>query len=289
MNPLFDSTKVDITHLQSYMELLKEDQEICYEKFISEPLKDKHIVNKYLKHTDAIEDRARVKPVDNECFLTYDMYPVNYKYSAVVFSICGVTHQFYYVLYMSVVEEMKMPQPENYLSELMANILMVEIPKLKSYSLKFVLCRDNKLNDRVLQLLFDSPKMSVYFNAFPFIREPSKLRHGQLHNPYSLQAYTYFMQAELTRNSAKHIFETYNNVATSKHNTLLKVFLEDYYQLALKLLESREHLSLRLCSMERMETFERIVRAHMKSYNDRAVSRLFIFDLIRALIHIYNC
>lgn len=289
MNPHFDSTKVDITHLQSYMELTKEDQETAYEKFIGEPLKNTHIVNKYLKHTDYIEDRARLTPVDNDCFLTYDMYPVNYKYSAVVFSICGVTQQFFYVLYMSVIEQMKLEQPENYLCELMSNIIIIEIPKLKSYSLKFIFLRDNKLNDRMIQLLSDSPKMLVYLNTYPIIREPSKLKHGQLHNPYSQQAYICFMYSELTSNSAKHIFETYHAVATAKHNILLKGFLEDYYQLAVKLLELRDHLSLRLCTMERMDMFERIVRAHMKSYNDRAVSRIFIFDLIRALIHIYNC
>lgn len=270
------------------MELTKEDQEKCYEKFIGEPLKDKQLANKYLKHTNYIEDHARVNQVDNDCFLAYDMYPVNYKYSAIVFCICGVTHRFFYVLYMSVIEQMKLQEPENYLCELMSNILTVEIPKLKSYSVKFILCRDNKFNDRMLQLLLDSPKMSIYFNAFPFMREPSKLKHGQLHDPYSQRAYIYFMYSELNINSANQLYETYNTVADAKDNTLLKGFLEDYYKLALRLLDSRDYLSLRFCTMERMELFERIVRAHMKSYNDRAVSRTFIFDLIRALIHIYK-
>lgn len=283
------SLKVDIRSLQSFVELMAPDQEKCFDEFMDEPLEEKHRVNKYLKHTEKIELLARPDQLDNECFLAYDMYPVNYKYSAVICSICGVTHQFHYVLYMSVIEQMKVPNPENYLCDLIANIITVEIPKLQSYSLKFVLCRDNELNDRVIKLFSESKKTEKYFNAFPFIREPNRLKHIQLHDPYSQQAWLHIMHGDLDESTVREIFDMYRNVATSKNNHLLKHFLQDYFLLAKELLESRYILNLRLCTMDRLDVFERIVRVHMKSYSDKIVSRTFIFDLIRALIHIYNC
>lgn len=283
------NAKFDIRALQSFMALMEPDQSKCYKNFIDEPLEEKHRVNKYLKHTEEIELMARPDPLDNECFLAYDMYPVNYKYSAVICSICGVTHLFHHVLYMSVVEQMKIPEPEKYLCDLIANIIAVEIPKLHSYSLKFVLCRDNDLNDRVIRLFSGSQKTQKYFNTFPFIRDPSRLKNSQLNDPYSQRAWVHIMHGEIDDSSVREIFDTYRNVATSKNNHQLKSFLKDYFQLAKEMLESRFMINLRLCTMERMDVFERIVRVHMKSYSDMIVSRTFVFDLIRALIHIYNC
>lgn len=268
---------------------MEPDQSTCYKKFIEEPLEEKHRVNKYMKRTGEIEQMAQPDPLDNECFLVYDMYPVNYKYSAVICSLCGVTHLFHHVLYMSVVEQMKIPEPDKYLCDLIANILAVEIPKLYSYSLKFVLCRDNDLNDRVIKLFSESEQTQKYFNIFPFIRDPSRLKNSQLNDPYSQRACVHVMHGEINDSSLREIFDKYRDVAITKNNHQLKSFLNNYFQLAREMLETRFMINLRLCTMERMDVFERIVRVHMKSYSDKIVSRKFIFDLIRALIHIYNC
>ncbi|KAH8402846.1 hypothetical protein KR222_002665 [Zaprionus bogoriensis] len=284
------NNRVDIESLQSFMELTEEDQERCYDKFVREPLLEKHVRNKYLKHTDYIEALARANPLENDCFLAYDVYPVNYKYSAVVFAICGITHQFFHVLYMSVIEEMKLDDPNKYICALLSNIILVEIPKLESFALKFVLCRDTEANTAVIQLFAAGKKTAKYSSMLPFIREPSRLKNSQLHIPYAQKAWLHILHGEFNKITMRDVFQRYLDLATSKENERLKSFVEEYQQLARELLDTRNQVTLRLCTMERMDTFERIVRAHMKSFSDRIVTRHFIFDLIRALIHIYsNC
>lgn len=283
-----DENKLEINSLRSFQELTESDKLLVYESFISEPLEDKHLRNKYFKRSEEIVKRSRNDPLDNECFLTFDVYPVNFKYCTVIFSICGITHHFFNVLYMSVIEETKLESPDQFICDLLANIIIVEIPRLTSFPLKFVLCRNNSINDRVLKLFAESRKTAKFYKTFPFICEPLELKHDQLHDPYSQQAWLEIMQGNIEQTTVREIFHKYRDIAEEKENFVLKQFVEHFFYLSRDLLDSRFQVNLRLCTMERMDNFERIIRAHMKSYKDEAVSRLFLFDMIRALVHIYG-
>ncbi|KAH8365868.1 hypothetical protein KR093_006688 [Drosophila rubida] len=279
---------IDIKVLRSFQALLDTDKLICYDNYSKETMADKNRVNKYLKRTEHIAEQYQNDPADNECFLAFDVYPMNTKYCTIIFSLCGITSHFFYVIYWNVVEETRLEDPEKFLCDLLANIFVAEIPKLKKFLLKFVLCRNSTVNERVIKMFAESRKTSRLFNTFPFICEPFDLRHQQLHNPYTQHAWKEILQGNIEQTTVREIFSKYRNVAIATENTLLQHFVEQFFYLTRDLLESRFQINLRLCTMERMDTFERIIRAHMKDFINKAVTRKVLFDLIRALIHIYG-
>ncbi|KAM8710395.1 hypothetical protein ACLKA7_017078 [Drosophila subpalustris] len=279
---------LEIKSLRSFQELTESDKQLCYDSFIADPLEDKHRQNKYIKRSEQIVQRSRTDPMDNECFLSFDVYPMNFKYCTVIFGLCGITHHFFNVLYLSVIEETKLESPDQFICDLLANIIIVEIPKLKSFLLKFVLCRNNAINERVLKLFAESRKTSKFYNTFPFICEPNELKHAQLHDPYAQRAWQEIMQGNLFQTTVRDVFQKYRQIAEERNNEVLKQFVDHFFNLSRDLLDNRFQVNLRLCTMERMDNFERIIRAHMKSYKDESVTRLFLFDLIRALVHIYG-
>ncbi|EDW18281.1 uncharacterized protein LOC6582096 [Drosophila mojavensis] len=280
--------RIQLKNIQSFMELTAEDQERCNALFKNEPLESKHIMNKYVKRTAQIMKRARPDPVDNECFLCFDIYPLNFKYSTVLCCLCGVMHQFYYVLYMNVIEDTKMEHLSQFMCDLLANLISAEIPLLTSFKLKFVLCRDNPINKNVLKLFSESETTSKIYTTYPFIRETNVLRQSQIHNPYVQLAWLEIMQGNIQQSNIHEIFQKHRDVANAKEDPVLKLFVEDFHNLAKDLLQSRFLVNLRLCTMERLDLFEQVIRAHLKTYKDRATTRLFLFELLRALLHIYD-
>ncbi|KAH8278233.1 hypothetical protein KR044_004391 [Drosophila immigrans] len=279
---------LDIKDLRSFQALLESDKLLCYGNYVKEQMSEKHRANKYLKRTDEIAKRYRRDPADNECFLAFDVYPVNNKYCTVIFSLCGITSHFFYVLYWNIIEETRLADPQQFLCDLLANMLIAEVPKLKKFLLKFVLCRNSAINERVIKSFAESTKTSKLYNTFPFICEPLDLRRHQLHDPYTQHAWMEILQGNIEQTTVRQIFAKYRDVAIEKENTDLQQFVEQFFYLTRDLLESRFQVNLRLCTMERMDNFERILRAHMKDHKDEALSRMFLFQLIRALIHIYG-
>ncbi|KAH8398404.1 hypothetical protein KR215_012195 [Drosophila sulfurigaster] len=279
---------LDIQRLMSFQTLVDTDKQLCLDNYSQERMDEKHRMNKYFKRSEYIAKQYRCDPADNECFLAFDVYPVNNKYCAVIFSLCGISSHFFYVLYWSVIEESRLEDPEKFICDLLAHIFISEIPKLKKFLVKFVLCRNSVINERVIKLFAESRKTAKLYNTFPFICEPLDLRHHQLHDPYTQHAWMEILQGNIEQTTVREIFSKYREIAIEKGNTILQQFVEQFFYLARDLLDSRFQINLRLCTMERMDNFERIIRAHMKDYTDKVLSRMFVFDLIRALIHIYG-
>lgn len=280
--------RLQIKTLQSFTELTAADQQRCIDCFRNEPLDDRNIQNKYVKRTGVLKSRARQDPLDNECFLCFDIYPLNFKYSTIIFCVCGITHHAYHVIYMNVVEDTKMESLSQFMCDLLYNLISIEMPKLENFTLKFVLCRDNPINKNILKLFSEADKTVGIYNTFSFIRETNVLRQSQLHNPYVQVAWLEIMQGNIQQTTIRDLFQKHREAAIAKEDEVMKLFVEDFNNLAKDLLESRFQVNLRLCTMERIDIFEQIIRVHMKNYKDRTISRLFLFDLIRAIIHIYG-
>ncbi|XP_017844053.1 uncharacterized protein LOC108600789 [Drosophila busckii] len=280
-------TNLQISLLRSFEELTEADQTRCFQHYLEEPLAEKHLLHKYLKRTSSLEDRASEEPLENECFLTFDEFKMNDKYSALIFCLCGISHPFHYVLYLSIHEDARMESVEAFILEILANILIYEIPQLTKYTVRFVLCRDNDVTNKVMAMISDAGKNISLFNAFHIIRDPLKLRDSNLHNPYVQQAWSDIMLENIGLSIIRPMFSKHRALAKEKEHAVLKQFIDDFYVIARDLLDVRFEINLRLCTMERVLNFEHIVLSHMKSYENRDLSRMFLFNLLRALIIIY--
>ncbi|EDV96855.1 uncharacterized protein LOC6556514 [Drosophila grimshawi] len=280
--------RLKIRTLPSFIELTAADQALCLESYRAEQLDDKNLENKYMKRTAQLRKRASPDSIDNECFLCFDVYPMNFKYSTILFCLCGITHHAFHVLYVNVIEDTRLESLSQFVCDLLANMITTEMPKLKEFSLKFILCRNNPLNNTVLNQFAESTTTSKLFNTFPFILDTNVFRQSHPHDPYVQLAWIEIMLGNIQQNTVGEIFQKHREAARIKNNAELKQFVDDFCGLARDLLDSRFSVNLRLCTMDRMDYFEHIISAHMKAHKETNLSRSFLFDLIRALIHIYG-
>ncbi|XP_068142859.1 uncharacterized protein [Drosophila tropicalis] len=280
--------RVRIEHLRSYMELNGQDRQRCYDRFYNERLEEKNKDNKYLKRTSYIFEQGNSENLDNECFLTFDLIPVHKRYSALIFSLCGITSHFHYILFLGVLEDAKMDSLTHFVGEILANLLITEIPKLPNFPLKFVLLRNDLTSQNVLKIFAESKKTLSLFNNFLFINDSSAWRLLSLHDPYAQSAWDEIMLSYINDENLDEIFGKYFDLAAAKGNDGFKEFISDFQNLAKKLLMARSVISFRLCTLERLDIFEKIITAHVKGFKEQRVNRMVIFQLLRALILIYG-
>ncbi|XP_044778964.1 uncharacterized protein LOC27209255 isoform X2 [Drosophila simulans] len=112
--------KLFINTLKSFNELTKDDQKKCQDLF-ERPLHHKIKKYKYMKFTQEIlqkfPDESQKKPY----FLTFQTISLHDKYSALIFSLCGIFESFHLIIYFGVFEDEKV-QKKEILSEMESSI-----------------------------------------------------------------------------------------------------------------------------------------------------------------------
>ncbi|KAH8378859.1 hypothetical protein KR009_001790 [Drosophila setifemur] len=276
-------TNLNIETLQSFLELTEEDQARCKELF-RQPLPSKLLENKYIKFTKEI---LRKFPNDDQrkpCFLAFQTISLHFRYSALIFSLCGIFENFHLVLYAAVLDDGKLPEKAEFIGNVLVNLLHSEIPKLNRYPLMFILHENNNDNQKVMEML-NKMENSVC-NEFLFITDSGYWRNSD--NPYAQNAWYEILTNPISVDNLEEIFARHRTRASSKNLDYLEQFVNDYYLLAKILITSRSNIILRLCTLERLDDFEKIIRSHMTVYKERLVTRKLIFQLLRALIVIYD-
>ncbi|XP_017111721.1 uncharacterized protein LOC108135490 [Drosophila elegans] len=274
-----------INTLESFNELTDEDQKRCKEIF-ERPLPLKLENNKYIKFTNDILKEFPNETEDKACFLTFQIISLDISYSVLMFSLCGVFESFHFVLYAGVLEDAKVPGKEQFVSDILNNLIKTEIPKLKHFSMKFILLRNNLINHNVVKILSDM-KQSIC-EDFLFIAVSGYWRFSNLHNPYAKNASFAILNTLISAENIEDLFNKYRKIAENKNLNYLKQFVNDYYKLSLVLLAGKSSFSLHLCTLERVDNFELIICSHIKAYKEHRVTRKWIFQILRALIIIYE-
>jgi len=274
-----------IDTLKSFNELTEEDKQKCKEIF-ERPLSPKQEDNKYIKFTKEIlqkfSNETRMKP----CFLTFRMISLHSSYSALIFSLCGIFESFHLVIYFGVLEDAKVEDKETFISDILNNLIRNEIPKLKCFSMKFVLLQNNLINQSVVKIFWDM-KHSIYSDLL-FIADSKYWRYSMVHNPYAQNACLEILNTSISAENIEELFKKYQRIANIKNLDYLEQFVNDYYKLSRVLLAGESSIILHLCTLERLDNFEIIIRRHMKTYKEQKVTRKLIFQLLRALIIIYD-
>ncbi|XP_030385843.1 uncharacterized protein LOC115632737 [Scaptodrosophila lebanonensis] len=277
-----------IEELKSFQELTDKDQLHTYQSFLREELEERNVEHKYLKRTAQIMKRGNDEFLFNECYMIFDEYMLTEKYSSLVFSLCGITHHFHFVLYINVMDTTKVEDRAQFVANILGNLLAVEVPKLKRFPLKFIMSRDNELANQALDIFANSKKTSHLFNAFLFVREPRDVQEAQLTDPYTQEAFAEIMHSTISETNIRELFNRHLDKAAIKENYPLQRFVSDYHMLARDLLGSKETINLRFCTMERTDDFQDIVQENLKHFGEGIMSRIFLFDLLRAIMIIFN-
>nr|XP_016933448.1 uncharacterized protein LOC108012545 [Drosophila suzukii] len=274
-----------IDTLKSFNELTEEDKQKCKEIF-ERPLSPKQEDNKYIKFTKEIlqkfSSETRIKPY----FLTFRMISLHISYSALIFSLCGIFESFHLVIYFGVLEDAKVEDKETFISDILSNLIRNEIPKLKCFSMKFVLLQNNLINQSVVKIFSDI--MHSTHTDLLFIADSKYWRYSMVHNPYAQNACSEILNTSISAENIEEIFKNYQRIANIKNLDYLEQFVNDYYKLSRVLLAGESSIVLHLCTLERLDNFEIIIRRHMKAYKEHKVTRKLIFQLLRALIIIYD-
>ncbi|XP_037719558.1 uncharacterized protein LOC119553305 [Drosophila subpulchrella] len=272
--------------LKSFNELTEEDKKTCKEIF-DRPLSPKQEDNKYIKLTKEIlqkfSSETRIKP----CFLTFRMISLHISYSALIFSLCGIFESFHLVIYFGVFEDAKVDDKETFISDILNNLIRNEIPKLKCFSMKFVLLQNNLINQSVVKIFSDTEHR--IHNDLLFIADSKYWRYSMVLNPYAQNACFEILNTSISAENIEEIFKKYKGIANIKNLDYMEQFVNDYYKLSRVLLAGESSsIILHLCTLERLDNFEIIIRRHMKAYKEQKVTRKLIFQLLRALIIIYD-
>ncbi|XP_017053154.1 uncharacterized protein LOC108096240 [Drosophila ficusphila] len=274
-----------INTLTSFNELTEEDQEKC-QKVFERPLPFKEENNKYFKLTQEIIKKFENETQEKSCFLTFQTISLNISYSALIFSLCGLFDTFHLIIYAAVLDDAKLSQKEQFIGDIVKHLIETEVPKLKQFSVKFVLLQNNLINQNVVKILSDM-EQSVC-SDYLFIADPGYWRYSNLHNPYAQNACFEILNTMITRKNIEGIFNKYKDIAKVKDLDYLGQFVNDYYKLALLLLAAKSSVTLHLCTLERLDNFQKIIRSHMEPFKEQRVTRTLIFQLLRALIIIYD-
>ncbi|XP_050741836.1 uncharacterized protein LOC108034807 [Drosophila biarmipes] len=275
-----------IDTLKSFKELTEEDKQEC-KKIFDRPLSPKQQDNKYIKFTTEILQKfsreTRIKP----CFLTFRLISLHTSYSALIFSLCGIFESFHLVIYAAVLEDAKVPEKDKFISDILGNVINNELPKLKCFSMQFVLLQNNLINQSVVRI-FSQMQHSID-NDLLFIADSKYWRHSMVHNPYAENACFEILNSSISAENIEEIFKKYKRIASIKNLDYLEQFASDYYKLSRRLLAAESSsIVLHLCTLERLDNFENIIRRHMKAYEEQKVTRKLIFQLLRALIIIFD-
>ncbi|XP_033160585.1 uncharacterized protein LOC117141307 [Drosophila mauritiana] len=240
--------KLFINTLKSFNELTKDDQKKCKDLF-ERPLHPKIKKYKYMKFTQEIlqkfPDESQKKPY----FLTFQTISLHDKYSALIFSLCGIFESFHLIIYFGVFEDEKVQKKEVFICDILINLIKKDLPNLKIFTMKFVLLHNNLINKNVVKILSE-------------------------------------MESSICKN-IEEIFGKYRKIAGTKNIQYLEQFLRDFYKLSRVLLTDNISITLHLCTLECVDNFEIIIRSHMEALKEH-ITRKLIFELLRALIIIYG-
>ncbi|XP_016990913.2 uncharacterized protein LOC108052867 [Drosophila rhopaloa] len=274
-----------INTLKSFNELTEEDQKKCKEIF-ERPLSPKLQDNKYIKFTKEILEKYPNETWKKPCFLTFQIISLHIQYSALIFSLCGVFENFHLVLYAGVLENAKVPAKEQFICDILNNLVKTEIPKLKNFSVKFVLLQNNSINHNVVNILSEMEQSIC--SDFLFIADFGYWRYSSLHNPYAQNACFEILNTSISAENIQGLFNKYETIADRKNLNYLKQFVNDYYKLSLLLLAGKSPIILHLCTLECLDNFEMIICSHINGFKEQRVTRKLIFQLLRALFIIYD-
>ncbi|XP_052844765.1 uncharacterized protein LOC128257688 [Drosophila gunungcola] len=242
--------KLLINTLKSFNELTDENQKRCKEIF-ERPLPLKLQSNKYIKFTNDILKEFPNETEEKACFLTFQIISLDINYSVLIFSLCGVFECFHFVLYASVLEDAKVPGKEQFVSDVLNNLIKTEIPKLKQFSIKIILLQNHLINQNFVKILSDM-KQSIC-EDFLFIADSGYWRYSNLHNPYAQNASFAILNTSISAENTEGLFNKYRKTAENKNLNYLRQFVNDYYKLSLVLLAGKPSFSLHLCTLERLD------------------------------------
>ncbi|XP_002135537.1 uncharacterized protein [Drosophila pseudoobscura] len=282
--------ELNLENLRPYLELTDTHRHQCRELYYS-PLKAKELEHKYVKRTDDILKRTATIGCDQacDCFLTFDAISLNANYTALVFSLCGISHPLHLVLYASAVEDARVADIAEFLSDILVNLVRNELPKLPMFPAVFVLLHNNVISQNVLRKLSDKAAYAKLFKKFLFVLDATFWRYYNIHIPYIQNAWLDIMHTEITKANIKDVFLQHQEIAKVKHLGFMEEFVSSYFSLAKILLSTRATVMLRHCTLERVDDFVKIIRANMKVFqNDDSVTRQQVFQLLRAVIIIYD-
>ncbi|KQS43267.1 LOW QUALITY PROTEIN: uncharacterized protein Dere_GG26531 [Drosophila erecta] len=272
-----------INTLQSFNELTEDDQKKCKELF-ERPLHPKMQEHKYMKFTQEILDNHPNESQEKPYFLTFQTITLHISYSALIFSLCGVFESFHLVIYVGVLEDEKVQEKEVFISDILNNLITNELPKLKSFTMKFVLLHNNVINRNVVKILSDMEPSIC--SQFLFIADSGYWRY--MHNPYAQNTCFEILNTSISAENIEEIFNKYRKIANTKNLQYLEQFLTDFYNLSRVLLADKVSITLHLCTLDRVDNFEIIIHNHMKAFKEHIITRKLIFQLLRALIIIYD-
>ncbi|KAH8361480.1 hypothetical protein KR084_003896 [Drosophila pseudotakahashii] len=274
-----------INTLKSFNELTEEDKLKCKDIF-DRPLPPKQQDNKYIKFTNEILKKFPNDSEKKPCFLTFRTISLHISYSVLIFSLCGTTESFHLVIYVGVLEDAKVQEKQAFISDILNYLIKNEIPRLKSFSMKFVILQNNLINQNVIKIYSDMKHS--FCKDFLFIADSEYWRHSNVHNPYAQNACFEIFNSSISAENIEEIFNKYKEIARTKCLDYLNQFVNDYYNLSRVLLAGESPITLHLCTLERLDNFEIIIRSHMKACKENRVTRNLIFQLVRALIIIYD-
>ncbi|KRK01426.1 uncharacterized protein Dyak_GE27666 [Drosophila yakuba] len=274
-----------INTLQSFNELTEDDQKKCKELY-ERPLHPKMQENKYIKFTQEILKNFRNESHEKPFFLTFQTINLHINYSSLIFSMCGIFESFHLVIYVGVLEDEKVQEKEVFISEILNNLIRNELPKLKMFTMKFVLLHNNLINRNVVKILSDMEPSIC--SQFLFIADPGYWRYLNMHNPYAQNTCFEILNTSISAENIEEIFNKHRKIASTKKLQYLEQFVTDFYNLSRVLLIDNVAITLHLCTLERLDNFEIIIRSHMKAFKKKIITRKLIFQLLRALIIIYD-
>lgn len=273
-----------IETLKSFNELTEDDQKKCKELF-ERPLHRKIKKNKYMKLTQEILQKFPNESQKKPYFLTFQTITLHVKYSALIFSLCGIFESFHFIIYVGVFEDKKVQEKEVFICDILINLIKNELPNLKNFTMKFVLLHNNLINGNVVKIL--SEMESSICSQFLFIADPGYWRYSNMHNPYAQNICFEILNNSISAENIEEIFSKYRKITGTKNLQYLKQFVRDFHNLSRVLLADNVSITLHLCTLECVDNFEIIIRSHMEGLKEH-ITRNLIFELLRALIIIYG-
>lgn len=218
-------------------------------------------------------------------FLTFQTITLHVRYSALIFSLCGIFESFHFIIYVGVFEDKKVQEQEVFICDILINLIKNELPNLKNFAMKFVLLHNNLINGNVVKIL--SEMESSICSQFLFIADPGYWRYSNMHNPYAQNICFEILNTCISAENIEEIFSKYRKITGTKNLQYLEQFVRDFHNLSRVLLADNVSITLHLCTLECVDNFEIIIRSHMEGLKEH-ITRNLIFELLRALIIIYG-
>ncbi|SPP87197.1 uncharacterized protein LOC117589173 [Drosophila guanche] len=281
--------ELNLENLRPYLELTDTHKHQCRELYYT-PIKDKELEYKYVKRTDDILKRTDTigRGQACDCFLTFDAISLTSNYTALVFSLCGISHPLHLVIYASAVENGRVADIAEFLTDILVNLVRHELPRLPMFPVTFLLLHNNVISHNVRRTISLKPKYSKIFKKYLFVLDATFWRYYNMHIPYIQNAWLDIMHTEITKDNIPDIFSQHAAMAKIKHLGFMEEFVRSYLGLAKMLLASKSTVMLRHCTLERVDDFVKIIRANMKIFKSETVTRQQVFQLLRAVIIIYD-